>query len=388
MPVAPTLDPLPPRITHPGQTLTFSANVDNPDDVPITYAIDPATAGNFPNCGMVGSRFNWPNVNLPVGARTLTLQIKDNGGNVLHSQSCTVTVMNQPPTLDTLAPQTTHPGRTLMFMVSAADPDGDTLTLTVDPGSSPPFTNPAPTFTPAGQASWLFSWNCPANVTPQGLILVLRVSDPNGGSSTQQCAVSVVNQSPTLGALQPRSVHPGRTLTFTACATDPDGDVLTLSVDAGSSMQFQNTPPTFTSTGPGFWLVSWNCPGNVTPQGLILILRVRDPIGASATQQCVVSVVNQPPIMDPLQPRNVHPGHTLNFTANATDPDNDVLTYSVDAGSSQLFFGTAPPASINAQGQFTWTCPAGTAPQALTLVLRASDPYGATTTQQCFVNVQ
>jgi Putative Ig domain len=89
-------------------------------------------------------------------------------------------------------------------------------------------------------------------------------------------------------------------------------------------------------------------------------------------------VVNQPPTMMDLADLLATVGNPITFTAVASDPDGDPVTFTL---------ASAPAgATIDASGNFTWT-PAGGQTGATAVTVKASDPGGAFTTRSCTITV-
>jgi len=136
-------------------------------------------------------------------------------------------------------------------------------------------------------------------------------------------------------------VNEGQALTFTASATDPNGNALTFS--AGGLP----TGVTFTSAGAFSWTPTFAQAGsyNVT-------ITVTDNGTPPASDFEIVTItvgnVNRPPVLAPIGAKTVSENQALTFTATATDPDGGTLTFS----GSNLPTG----ATLNATtGAFNWT---------------------------------
>lgn len=83
----------------------------------------------------------------------------------------------------------------------------------------------------------------------------------------------------------------------------------------------------------------------------LVVALVDLPAGAAPDQP---PTSNAPPVLDPIGDRTVDEGSLLAFTATASDPDGDALTFSL--------LGAPPGASIDAAtGAFAWTPPDGPA---------------------------
>jgi hypothetical protein len=172
-------------------------------------------------------------------------------------------------------------------------------------------------------------------------------------SATQHFTVTVVqsNSPPTLAPITNQTIAVGTALVLTNVASDPDGDQLTFSLDAGAV-----TNATINATNGVF---SWSPTGaDVGTNSFTVTVTDNGPPPLSATQSFNVIVVqsNHPPVLAAIANQIIYELTTLVLTNSATDPDTgQVLTFSLDAG--------APAgATIDAtNGVFTWTVAASQA---------------------------
>ncbi|WP_341299381.1 Ig-like domain-containing protein [Lysinibacillus sp. FSL H8-0500] len=155
-------------------------------------------------------------------------------------------------------------------------------------------------------------------------------------------ATSLVNTAPVLTGIGDRTVNEGSFLTFTASASDAEGDSLTYSLvgaPAGATINAATGVFTWTPTeaqGPGSYTFT---------------VRVSD--GTLTAQESItvtVNEVNTVPILAAIGNKTINEESLLTFTATAIDADipANTLIYSL--------VGAPAGASINAvTGVFTWT---------------------------------
>jgi hypothetical protein len=191
------------------------------------------------------------------------------------------------------------------------------------------------------------------------------VSDGHGGTATANVNVQVnpVNDAPTLSNVPATAtINELSAYTFTAAASDVDGDALTFSLvgaPAGASIN---------SAGQFTWTPTEAQGGT----GLPFVFKVRVSDGtANADADVTINVdeVNQPPVLAHIGDRTVLLGDTLTFTSAAADADLPAqhLSYSLT--------GSVPAgASVDAStGVFTWTPSAAQAGQVYAFSVRATD---------------
>jgi hypothetical protein len=153
------------------------------------------------------------------------------------------------------------------------------------------------------------------------------------------------NQPPDLAEIENMNIAAGAELRFTATATDPDGDDLTFSLDPEQAPAGATIDPV---TGVFSWTPTAAQIGTFTVRVLVTD-DGRPPLADSETFTITVAA-NRPPNLDPIADRTVAEGSELTFTALATDPDNNQITFSLDP--EQAPAGATIDAST---GIFRWT---------------------------------
>jgi len=218
---------------------------------------------------------------------------------------------NQKPVFVTkMADATINDQTPYSFAYSATDPDaGTTLTYKLESGPT------GATVSSAG----LFSWTPTASQL--GLFnIVVSVSD-GALADTAKAKLTVVhvNRAPTFAAeLASQTVNQGSTINFTYTATDPD---------AGTSLVFSLVSPPTGATITSAGVFTFVLPAN--PAGSYLITTVVSDGSLADTAKATITV-NRKPVLGSRTPatltkvsRNV----ATTFTANATDPDGNTLTF-------------------------------------------------------------
>jgi hypothetical protein len=225
--------------------------------------------------------------------------------------------INHPPILSPIGNKTVNEGQLLEFVITATDPDGNTLTYTASNlplgATFDPLTQKftwLPDYTQAGNYNVLF------NVTDNG-------TPPMSASETITITVGNVNRPPVLYPIGNKQGSEGQLLQFTITATDPDGDALTYSAS--------NLPPgaTFDPISRTFsWLPTYDQAGNY-PEVRFTATDSGVP-SASASEAITITIgnVNRPPVLGSIGNKQVSEGQLLQFTITATDPDGDALIYS------------------------------------------------------------
>jgi Putative Ig domain/Abnormal spindle-like microcephaly-assoc'd, ASPM-SPD-2-Hydin len=150
------------------------------------------------------------------------------------------------------------------------------------------------------------------------------------------------NPPPVLNPIGAKTVSENQALTFTATATDPNGNALTFSgggLPTGATLN--------ATTGAFSWTPSFTQGG----QSYSVTVTVTDNGSPAAsdfeTFTITVGNVNRPPVLGAIGAKTATEGTPLTFTATATDPDGGALTFS----SATLPTG----ATLTPAGVFSWT---------------------------------
>lgn len=219
--------------------------------------------------------------NLAAGDHRITVRAHDSVGAVGDSAPVEIRVlpvgggMNQNPVIAQISAQTTVQGQELRFSVQASDQDTppQKLTYALVAGA------------PAGAAidadSGVFSWTPSTVQGPGTFVITVMVSDSASppGSAQRSFQVTVdkapdggTNRVPQLAGIPNQTIAQGSALTFTAAATDEDGQPLTFSLEPGAPVgatidpltgAFRWTPTS--SQGPGTFVVGISVRDNGEP---------------------------------------------------------------------------------------------------------------------------
>lgn len=334
---APVLAPIGPKSVNENQLLAFTATATDPNGNALTFS-----AGNLPAGATLtpAGVFSWTPTYAQSGNYNVTITVTDNGTPAASdSEVVTITVnnVNRPPVLNQISNQTATEGQLLTFTATATDPDGNALTFS---GSNLPT---GATVSAAGVFSWTPTFSQSGNY-PNVMITVTDNGTPaQTASRSFTITVGNVNRPPVLAPIGAKTATAGQLLTFTATATDADGDALTFS---GSNLP---TGATLTPAGVFSWTPSASQTG---PFSMTITVTDNGSPAQNDSETFTITVnpgttVNQPPVLNPIGAKTVNENQLLTFTATATDPDGGALTFSA----TNLPSG----ASLSAAGVFNWT---------------------------------
>jgi PKD repeat protein len=318
---APVLDSIGSRTVIEGGHLGFVVSASDLDADILTLTAENAPLNaTFIDSGNGKGLFEFDPDYTQSGLHYITFKVTD--GDLVDSEVVEITVIeagNQFPVLDSIGPQTVAETETLIFKVSATDPDGNTPALMA-------FNWPANSaFVDSGNGNGSFSFY--PNYDQGGIYTVGFVATDGFLADTEMVEITVTetNRLPVLDSIGSRIVTEGQTLEFRISATDPDEDVLILSAE--------NMPANASLTDSGNGAGSFTFNPDYTQSGLYYVTFIASD-GSLADSEIVEIAVNevgnQAPVLDSIGSKSVDEGQTLEFKVSATDPDGDSITLTAE----------------------------------------------------------
>jgi len=236
---APVLAQIGDKSASENQALTFTVSATDADGNPITYSATSLPAG----AGLAGQTFSWTPTFTQAGSYSVTFTAGD--GQLQTSQPITITVVNvdRPPVLAAIGNKTVDATKPLSLVLSATDPDGESLTYSADP-------------LPSGAAlmGQTFAWT-PASSQTGTFPVTFAVSDGQVTDSetvsitvasilNDQIAPVVIQSSPAPDAIQV-PLNNLVTLHITDASAGVDASSVTIQVDG--SVVYQGNVEAYTS---------------------------------------------------------------------------------------------------------------------------------------------
>ena len=343
----PILDPIGDKTICAGSLLEFIVTANDPDlgDVLTFSAINLPSGALFTQIDNNNALFSWqtayPN---DIGSYIVTFEVSD--GILLDLETINIIVAdcscasNLPPVLDPIGNKQVNEGQLLEFTVTANDPNtADILEFyAVDLPQDAIFTQ-------IDNNNALFSWTPDFDTVYHSSSLakkILRllgfkqleeefrvtfiVRDQCGTVDLETITITVfdVNRDPELELIPNQNICAGSLLEFTVMATDDDNDILIFS---SSNLPDDST---FTQIDNNNALFSWQTDfGDVGRYRVTFI--VSDNFGGSDSQFVLILVndckQDNQPILDPIGNKQVCATNLIEFTVTATDPNDDILTF-------------------------------------------------------------
>gem|GEM_PF-924350 len=330
-----------------GVLYTYTAMASDVESDTLTWSLTQSPEGMTidANSGVI----SWTPAN-GVTSADITVQVADAEANATQSFTVTVGGVNDAPTItETTAAITTDEDTSGTVTLNATDIDGDTITWSVGSAAA----NGVATVSGTGLSQVVsYAPNADFNGTDS---FVVSITD---GSLTDTITVNVtvnaVNDVPTITSAAVTTATEDEAYSYSATATDIDGDTLTWSL---------TTAPEGMTIDANSGVISWTPANGVTSADVTL--QVAD-AEANATQSFTVTVsgVNDAPtITETTAAITTDEDTSGTVTLNATDIDGDTITWSVGSaaangvatvsgtGSSQAV-SYAPNADFNGTDSF------------------------------------
>ncbi|MGI6258923.1 MAG: putative Ig domain-containing protein [Anaerolineaceae bacterium] len=345
------------------EALAFFFPVEDPDVPPqtLTFNLTPSDIGAEVS---VTGRFTWrPTEEQGPTVQTFNIEVCDSfyePACVSDTFNVTVNEVNLAPTLDPVADATIPPEVEYSFTATGSDPDLPAQDLVFSLGAT------APVGAAIDPTSGVFTWTPTYEQGDAVYTFNVCISD----GEFQHClplklTVSEGHLPPTLYPIADATINEMVKYTFTAVASDPEGGVLTFSLEGapegavidGATGVFTWTPTE--EQGPDDYTFTVKVCDDGTPvkcDSQSLILKVLE--------------VNLPPTLYPIDDATINEMEEYTFTAIANDADipTQTLTFSL--------VGAPEGAAIDpTTGVFTWTPTEAQGPGVYTFNVKVCDDY-------------
>ncbi len=309
---APVLDPIGPQAVDENVNLNFTVTASDPDVViPTLAAVDLPLGATFIDNADGSAVFDFTPGFDQAGVYNITFIASD--GVLSDSEVVVLTVndVNRPPVLDPIGAQVVDEGASLNLVVSANDLDGTIPVLTTS-------TLPAnATFLNNGDGTGTFDFN--PDFTQGGQVFDVTFYANDGTDIDSEIVAITVNdagnQAPVLDSIGPQTVYETANLNLTVTASDPDGDIPSLSA--------LNLPAnaTFIDNLDGTGVFDFT-PATDQAGDYLITFKAFDGVLVDS-EVVTVSVLNTnaPPVLAAIGDQSMTEGDSLNLAISATDPD-------------------------------------------------------------------
>lgn len=322
---APTISGTPATTIASGSAYAFQPTASDPDGNNLTFSVQgiPVWATFSTSTG----RLSGTPASAHVGAHTGIIITVSDGNASASLPSFAITVSNAAPTVSGTPTTSVNVGVAYSFQPSAADPNGDPLTFSIQNG---------PGWATFDAATGRLSGTPAAANAGSYANIVISVSDGRASAALSPFTLQVVaqqaNRAPTITGTPATTIASGSAYAFQAAASDPDGNALTFSV--------QNRPAwaTFnTSTGR---LSGTPVSAHVGAHSGIVI-SVSDGIATASLPAFAITVTNAAPTISGTPSASVNVAAAYSFQPGAADANGDALTFSIQNMPPWATFNTA-----------------------------------------------
>lgn len=331
---APTIAGTPATTATVGTSYTFTPTADDAQDDTLTFDITnkpswatftPATGQlrGTPPAGSAGTTTSGIVISVSDGALTASLP----AFSIAVGDTAPV---NRPPTISGTPPTTGKVGVVYTFSPVASDPDGNTLTFSIQ--NKPSWATFSATTGRLTGTPTAASVGTSARIT---ISVTDQIETVSLAAFTIQVAAAT-NAAPTISGTPPTTIASGATYTFTPTASDPEGTTLTFSVQNKPTWaSFSTTSGRLSGTPTAAQAGAYNGIVIGVSDGTNLVTLPAFNITVTTT-----TGTNRAPTITGTPATSVSVGSAYSFTPTASDPDGNTLTFSITNKPSWATFST------------------------------------------------
>ena len=304
----------------------------------------------------------------------VSVRVRDNGtpqAEAVATFTITILQANRAPVLNAVSHGNIILGQQARVNLIATDADGDDITYVLVSGGG-------------AIAGSVWTWT---PTTTGAKTVKFKARDAHGAESATRTMTFTVNPvpvipptPPVITAISNQTVLEGDTLTLTARAADPNDLSITWTKRSGVGA--------ITSAGA----FSYNAPAVSSDTTYSVKLRATASGGSPANEYAEISFNitvknNRPPVLQSIGNKSIRIPNTLTFTASATDPESNTITYSrsgvgsINSGTGKYTLNTASQTAGNKTVTITARTPDGqTDSETITITVLAALPSPPTLT--------
>ena len=364
---APQITSTPPTAATQDVLYQYDVNAADSDGDTLIFSLTRAPDGMSINGNSGLISWTPTNAQALAGTASVTVKVSDGkGGEDTQSYTITITNVNDAPSFVSVPITGATQDTLYSYDSNAVDPDGDAITYSLIQ---------APAGMTINTISGLVQWT-PTQANLGNHAVKIRATDVNGAFSEQPYTLTVfdINDAPHITSSPGTSATQGVQYAYDAEATDPDGDTLTFSLTQAPAGMVINS-----NSGLIVWVPS---NAQALAGSASVTVKAEDGRGGAATQSFTISItnVNDNPVITSSPITSATQDVLYQYDVEATDPDGDALTYSLQTAPSGM--------SINSNnGLIQWT-PTNAQIGAHGVTVRVIDNKGGSATQSFTLTVQ
>lgn len=309
------------KTVNENELLEFIVNVQDSNDPNRVLSTEPLPNG----ATFEDKTFSWTPTYEQAGCYDVNFILTDDEFEDIETVTITVNNINRKPEIESIGNKTVNENATVTFAVNADDPDGDSVLCVGDN-------------LPAGSTfdNQTFEWTPGYNQAGSYIMSFIATDGELEDVESVVITVNNINRAPVLAPIGNKSVTENENLSFTIGASDADGDTITYSA--------QNLPDGAVFSGNTF---TWTPTQGQSGSYQVTFIASDGQNTDSETITITVSDDDEhAPVLEPIGNKSVKENETLSFTINASDADDDTITYSAQ---------NLPTGAVFNAKTFTWT---------------------------------
>jgi len=330
----PVIDAIDDQEIYAGDTFSYQvvANDDADGGSIVSYEIDegPATMTIDESTGLI----EWVTEASDRGTDDVEIDVEDDQGEV-EEVSFEIEVLNNAPVMDDIADQTADDGHAFTVDISASDVDGDGLAFSLEvlDESLADVTSDF-TLTDNGDGTGTVTYSTPVEGTYT--VTVTVTDDYDSATDDESFTLTVeANDAPVLSSISDQTADRNVEFTVSGSASDSEGDIVGFSLSAeDENLVDYSSYFTITNNGDNTFDITWTSPleGNYTVN-----VTADDGFGGTDEVSFALEVyTNIVPTIDAIEDQSIAVEHPFSYQTNATDGNDDTLTYSLTSGPAAM----------------------------------------------------
>ena len=316
---APVISEVADQVVTAGDTMSIIVSATDADGDALTYSKVSGPSGVTVNSST--GQVSWVTGNDDVGSYSITVSASD--GELSDSTVFAVTVNNgnQSPQIVVSGNTSIKYSEGLALVISVSDPDGDNVSVNIEN---------LPVGALYSEANSTISWI--TNKEDIGDYTITVKASDGEVEVTELVKISIIddpeiseNQAPVFVGISPITVDEGELIVFVVQASDPDEDKVSIDVDnLPAGAVFVNN--TFT----------WQTGSSDIGSHSIKFVAFDGELSSEMTVVMEVEDVNYSPVAKVNGNTKVTAGNILSLTIDASDADEDELTYTLDSNTDGI----------------------------------------------------
>ncbi|MEN9423646.1 MAG: hypothetical protein RL122_1029 [Pseudomonadota bacterium] len=302
----------PPSTLNVGASYVFTPTASDPESDKLTFSIKKKPVwATFDTT--TGTLSGVPTSKQAIAYKGISIQVSD-GKETASLPAFTITVINPPPIINGTPTTSLIVGTAYRFSPVASDPNHDALIFSI---------KGKPAWAAFDTKTGVLSGTPTAKQATVYKNISIQVSDGKTKVMLPTFSIAVINPPPVISGTPATSIMVGKTYRFAPIASDPNNDLLTFSIKG---------KPTWAAFDAKTGVLS----GTPTVKQIKVYKGISIQVSDGKTKVllptfdiAVVNSSNLPPTLTGTPNTQVMVGSTYRFVPNASDPENDPLTFSV-----------------------------------------------------------